>query len=190
MPRAGEEDLALVERETLSTTLAKNVMLARKAQSGMTQEELARASGVSRATIAQLEGGDESNDPRLSTIVSLARALDTSPFLLLMGRTRDSGDRSHRAGRHLPQQGRRGHLTQRAGSDATARPIRASEIAKEGCRDGRYGGTGSRTGCSRRRRGRGDRHHADARSRDGDRGCARKSDVSRFAAGQSSNGNR
>ena len=49
----------------------------------MTQIELAASSGVSRATIAQLEGGD--GDPRLSTLLELAVALGISPMMLLMG---------------------------------------------------------------------------------------------------------
>ena len=69
-------------RDAAKATLAKNLSLARSAR-GLTQTELASASAVSRATIAQLEGGD--GDPRLSTVVDLATALDTSPLFLLMG---------------------------------------------------------------------------------------------------------
>ena len=48
----------------------------------MTQKELACASGVSRATIAQIESGE--SDPCLSSIAALARALRTSPMMLLL----------------------------------------------------------------------------------------------------------
>ncbi|MBJ7596326.1 MAG: helix-turn-helix transcriptional regulator [Candidatus Dormibacteraeota bacterium] len=43
----------------------------------LTQEQLAQAAGLGRATIRRLEGGQVR--PRLGTITALAAALDTSP---------------------------------------------------------------------------------------------------------------
>jgi len=60
---------------------ARNLLLARKAKN-MTQADLARAAGVSRATVAQIEGEDV--DPKLSTLALLADALDMTPVWLLM----------------------------------------------------------------------------------------------------------
>jgi transcriptional regulator with XRE-family HTH domain len=49
----------------------------------LSQDQLAELSGVSRATIVQLESG--SGDPRLSTLAAIAGALGISPMLLLLG---------------------------------------------------------------------------------------------------------
>src|SRR5689334_12380553 len=69
--------------DNYSYLLGRSLVAARTANH-MTQLELAQASGVSRATIAEIESGK--GDPRLSNIVVLARALRTSPMMLLLER--------------------------------------------------------------------------------------------------------
>lgn len=59
----------------------RNLILARTALN-LTQEALAELAGISRATIAQIETGD--NDSRLSTVGELSKALGVSPLLLLL----------------------------------------------------------------------------------------------------------
>lgn len=66
--------------EPADRRLGRSLVLARMAV-GMTQEALAAAAGVSRATVAQIESGH--SDPRLSTIRLLAAALRTDPVMLL-----------------------------------------------------------------------------------------------------------
>ena len=70
----------LHEPPAIDTLLARNLVTARL-RAGLTQFELAAAARVSRATIAQLESGD--SDPRLSTLVEIAKALRISPLALL-----------------------------------------------------------------------------------------------------------
>jgi len=64
-------------------TLARNLSAARTA-TGLSQDQLAGAAGISRATVIQLEAGE--GDPRLSTLTGLATALDVSPVFFLFGR--------------------------------------------------------------------------------------------------------
>lgn len=71
--------------ESPGTALARNLVIARDLL-GMTQHDLASRSGVSRATIAQIESGF--GDPRLSTISQLAGALGV-PVLVLVAVERD-----------------------------------------------------------------------------------------------------
>lgn len=81
-PELGWAEVALdlvVAREAV----AKNVAAARAAQ-GMSQDDLATAAEVSRATIIQIESGE--SDPMLSTLVKVATALDVSPMFLLLGK--------------------------------------------------------------------------------------------------------
>jgi transcriptional regulator with XRE-family HTH domain len=73
--------------EGVQDTLARNLSAARGAI-GLSQDQLASAAGVSRATVNQIEGGASAKgDPRLSTLVSLAAALGISPVFLLLGRS-------------------------------------------------------------------------------------------------------
>ena len=50
-------------------------------QAGVSQDELARRAGVSRSTLARIEGGGQA--PRSPTIKALARALEISPGWLM-----------------------------------------------------------------------------------------------------------
>jgi transcriptional regulator with XRE-family HTH domain len=65
----------------LQLNLGESLALARKAED-LTQGELAEESGLSRATVANIESGGA--DPKISTIAELARALNMSPAWLLM----------------------------------------------------------------------------------------------------------
>ena len=67
----------------LANALARNLFAARAA-SGMSQADVAKAAGTSRATIAQLESGD--GNPTLTTLASVAVALDTTVLMLLLDR--------------------------------------------------------------------------------------------------------
>jgi DNA-binding XRE family transcriptional regulator len=69
--------------ENTLETVARNLSAARIGMA-LSQEQLAEAADVSRATIVQIESG--AGDPRLSTIAAIAGALNISPMFLLLGR--------------------------------------------------------------------------------------------------------
>lgn len=81
--RAPDSAALSLSLEDVRDTLARNLSAARSAL-GASQDQLAAAAGVSRATINQLEGAE--GDPRLSTLVGLSAALGISPVFLLLGR--------------------------------------------------------------------------------------------------------
>lgn len=81
--RPTNTSIIFLSLEDVRDTLARNLSAARTAL-GMSQDELATESSLSRATINQLEGAE--GDPRLSTLVGLAAALGVSPIFLLLGR--------------------------------------------------------------------------------------------------------
>ena len=64
----------------MAELLAANIREARR-RAGMTQEDLARVSGLGTGTIARLELGDA--DPRLSTLRQLADALNVQMWDLV-----------------------------------------------------------------------------------------------------------
>lgn len=84
--RSTDTETLSLSVEDVQDTLARNLSAARTAL-GMSQDQLAAAAGVSRATVNQLEGGSTAKgDPRLSTVVCLSSALGISPVFLLLGR--------------------------------------------------------------------------------------------------------
>jgi transcriptional regulator with XRE-family HTH domain len=78
----GEAPLTAEIAKQVRVVLAQNVRRARE-QAGMTQEDLAIASGVARETIARLERGDR--EPRLLTLVAFSLALSLPLETLLNG---------------------------------------------------------------------------------------------------------
>lgn len=94
VPKCPEEGCFMVDGENdsdawandfneVKETIARNLAAARSAVR-LSQEGLAKAAGVSRATINQLEAAEA--DPRLSTLIRVAAALGLSPLLLVLGR--------------------------------------------------------------------------------------------------------
>jgi len=62
--------------------LARNLRAARHAK-GLSQDDLAHASGVARPDISDIERGDPGINPTLDRLEKLAAALDTVPGALL-----------------------------------------------------------------------------------------------------------
>jgi transcriptional regulator with XRE-family HTH domain len=71
-------------KESPLAVFARNTIILRDLL-GWTQHDLADQSGISRATIALLESG--SGDPRLSTMLRIARAFGVSLVVMLATRT-------------------------------------------------------------------------------------------------------
>lgn len=74
----------------ISARLGRNLKRLRS-EAGLTQTDVARGAGITRAHYAALETGTSSNggpaNPRLSTLVSLSRALGTELDEVLSGIT-------------------------------------------------------------------------------------------------------
>ena len=68
--------------EADANLFGRNVCLARR-QRGLSQEQLAARTGLSRDTIHKLEGGKRF--PRLATVLVLADAFGIDPCALLQG---------------------------------------------------------------------------------------------------------
>ncbi len=126
------EQAIQVRKESADAILAKNLVAAR-VTAGLTQQDLAIASDISRATIAQLETG--CSDPRLSTIVDLARALGISPMLLLIGPS------EARALAELPQRVANAPLSLPAADVVRMRGYVASGMLKDRLRAAALGAT-------------------------------------------------
>jgi DNA-binding XRE family transcriptional regulator len=75
--------MTISEQTIIRETLAKNISYARKAI-GLTQGKLAEEANISRQTVVQLESG--TGDPKISTIIDLAMALDISPMMFFLGK--------------------------------------------------------------------------------------------------------
>jgi transcriptional regulator with XRE-family HTH domain len=105
----------------------------------MSQDQLAAAGGVSRATINQLEGAE--GDPRLSTLVGLAAALGVSPVFLLLGR--DELDAIAKAPGSKEAKEVQAHLT--PGELDTMRRLLRSGVAKNRAKAVAMGSTAAAT---------------------------------------------
>jgi transcriptional regulator with XRE-family HTH domain len=121
-------------QESRDVVLARNLVVARLA-AGLTQQALADAACVSRATIAQIEAG--LSDPRLSTIVELAKAIGVSPVVLLIGEPElgalaELGPRGPelRARFHIPEHTLRG-MAHWAGTGLVRDRTRAARMGAE-----------------------------------------------------------
>jgi transcriptional regulator with XRE-family HTH domain len=69
------------ETDSFRAQVAKNLWLSRYA-AGITQDALAESSGISRATIAQIESG--ATDCRLATLTDISHALGVSPIVMML----------------------------------------------------------------------------------------------------------
>lgn len=70
---------------------------------GISQQELAEMSGVSKAQISRLENGEQTN-PQINTIVSIASNLGVSVEEVIYGNKTDSFSYLEKTLKELPQQ--------------------------------------------------------------------------------------
>jgi len=69
--------------DEVKLNVAKNIAAARNAMD-ISQDVLAEKAHIGRATLIQIETGKA--DPRLSTLIKIATALEVNPSMLLMGK--------------------------------------------------------------------------------------------------------